>query len=122
MSGQFEISTAIWVAFTFQAVVCGVLCSRVASAKNLHYIDWFLAGLVCVVFALIAVARMPSAIRRETVRRAASFDNEGALLSADRSYVCPHCAKDVAHDATSCTCSIEFTKGSGNNLRRKALS
>jgi len=59
-----EVGTALWVAiavaYVVAAVVVGGLCSYVADEKGRSAWSWFFLGLLCGVFALIAIAGTPA--------------------------------------------------------------
>jgi len=50
----------IIVGYIFYGIICGVFCGMIASAKNRSGGGWFVAGFWFGIFALIAIAGMPT--------------------------------------------------------------
>jgi hypothetical protein len=78
-----EIVLLVWIG-------CAVLCWVVASSKGRFAGGWFLLGLVLGIFALIAIAAMPSRARAP------------GEPTPDTHVRCPDCRELVRKDAQVC--------------------
>jgi len=57
-------------------ITCGSFCAYVASQKNRSAGGWFVAGLFCSIFALIAICGTPIETKQKTDRTGSEFINE----------------------------------------------